>query len=271
MSSHRDMDRLLGDFFREGPSSLPAEVHRAVLAQVATTRQRGHWTAWARGHRAGLPIAVWAAVMAGIVVVMVAIIGLARLGPPASPAPAVGALPPTGAAHPGGAPSPGPSRAAPTTYLVTTTVPTSWSSFRSSRFGYALRHPPGFLTSEVPGSPTTGSLLNAQGTDQFNGPGIAQVGVVRLALAADASLATWRAQAAPRDAACANPERQASVTIAAEAGLVDVDHCLGRYVLVAYVLHRGYGFEVYWSSPGGNETADLATFLQLLGSVQFAS
>lgn len=254
MNSGRDIERLLGEFFADGPSSLPAEAHRAILAQVATRRQRGRRTRWVHGHWAGLPSAAWAAVVVGIAaVVIVATIAPTRVGPRTSPAPAGNAVPP----------------AAPTTHLDTRTAPASWATFRSSRFGYTLRHPAGFLTSEVPGSPMTGSLLNAPGTDQLSAPGVAQVGIDRLAVAADASLAAWRAQAVPRDARCANPEGLASVTVAGEAGIVDVGHCWGRYVLTAYVLHGGYGYEVYWTSPGGNETADLATFLQLLGSVQF--
>jgi hypothetical protein len=255
VSAKRDIDRLLDEFFAEGPASLPAETHREVLAQLASTPQRGHWTAWTRRGPASLRGLVWAAVGGGVAIALLATVGLVRLGSTASAPPAGGALPPSGLA--------------PSGHLNAAPAPTSWAGFTSSRFGYSLRYPAGFLISEVPGSPPTGSLMNAPGTDQLNDPGVAQLGIDRLAVPSALSLAAWRTEAAPRDAACPSPERQASVTVGAEPGLVDLGHCGERYVLVAYLLHGAFGYEVYWSSPGGNESSDLARFLQLLGGFQF--
>jgi hypothetical protein len=255
VTEKRDIDRLLEEFFAEGPASLPAETHRQVLSQLASTPQHRRWTAWAQRGRASLRGLGWAAVGGGVAVVLLATVGLVRLGSAASPPPAGGALPPSGLA--------------PSAHLDTVPAPTSWAAFASSRFGYSLRYPTGFLISQVPGSPTTGSLMNAPGTDQLNDPGVAQIGIDRLVVPSELSLAAWRAEAAPRDAACANPERLVSVTISAEPGLLDLGHCGDRYVLVAYVLHGAFGYEVYWSSPGGNESSDLARFLQLLGGFQF--
>jgi hypothetical protein len=255
MTARRDIDQLLGEFFAEGPASLPAETQRRVLSELATTPQRRHWMAWAHRRRTSLRGLAWAALVAGLVVVVLTTFNFGGIGP-------AGSHPPSGS-------SASPVYATPSGRLDTATAPPSWAVFRSSRFGYSLRYPPGFLISEVPGSPPTGSLMNAPGTDQLNDPGVAQVGIDRLTVAAGSSIEAWRTEAAPRDAACPNPERLVSVTVGAEPGLVDLRHCGGRYVLVAYIIHGAFGYEVYWSSPGGNESTDLAVFLRVLGGFQF--
>jgi hypothetical protein len=251
----RDIEQLLDEFFAEGPGPLPAEAHRAVLSRLVTTRQRGGRTAWLLRRGDWLRRLAWVAAVASLAAVAMTASGQLRGGPTPSSAPAGGG-PPL-------------SSPAPLESLSTSTAPPSWAVFHSSRYGYSLRYPVGFLVSEVPGSPITGSIMNAAGVDELNDPGVAQVDITRLAVAASSNLDTWRTGAAPRDAACPNPERRMSVLIAGEPALVDVNHCGSRYVLVGYVIHVAHGYEVYWSSPTGNEAADLGTFLQIVGSIQF--
>jgi hypothetical protein len=261
VKSNRDVEELLRELYEDGPDRLPAEVEQAVLARLALAPQRlpqaptaAHSRVAARSRMAA--IAGWSLAAVALVVVVFLAVDLTatRLRPFASAqagGPSAGSLP----------------------RIDLPAAPSDWPTFRSGRYGYSVRYPSAFTTLEVPGSfnPIGVAPVNAPGTDQLNEAGVAQVALAQLAISPSASLAGWRNQVRPKDSRCAGPESTASAVVDGAEALVEFGHCGGNYVQIAYVVRAGFGYEVYWTSPEGNEQQDLETFRELVGSVRFST
>jgi len=257
MTERRDIEELLREFYEEGPDVLPADVHRAVIGRLALAPQRRRVRFGKRAEAAGGAIAVAAAA-----IVLALFLGARAVGP--SPF-TVGT-------------SSGPSSGRPATLpqtprpiLEPVSAPPGWPTFRSSRFGYSIEHPAAFAAVEVDGTynPTSGLPMNAPGTDVLNDPGVAQVGIVRLAVGQGITIDEWRNEVRVKDSSCPDPDIVASTTIDGAPAAVELGHCLERYLAVAYVVRGSFGYLLEWSSPQGSEGADLVTFREILGSMRF--
>ena len=135
----RDPEALLSAYLADGMEVLPDRVVDAVLDEVHRTRQRagfGPWRTRPMSWRIPTMISYAKLAIAAVVVVVVAIGGLALLRPGESSGPA-GA--PTATPSPTPSPSAAPSASPSASPSISTT---GWVPFTSDRYGYAILYPP---------------------------------------------------------------------------------------------------------------------------------
>lgn len=210
---------------------------------------------------------------------------------PVSPEPAVASpsLAPTTAA------TASPSQTASATAAGPTPLPSGTielqggnQTFTSLRYGYSLTvgSPADWLVRETPG--IWNGVLDLHrsapdpGTDWFRHPGVATIQVGFQDVPAGMTLAAWEAAEAPSAKVldCTEAKTAQTVTVAGGKALLLPETCpkdvVGefpgdQFFLNVFLVHGTSGVLVQWNSQQGHETADRATFLQILGTWAFTA
>ncbi|HEX3218512.1 MAG TPA: hypothetical protein VHU77_00550 [Candidatus Limnocylindria bacterium] len=250
MSVRQSFDHRLNDWLDEGPQVAPYDLLLAVLEELPSHHQERRWLFGGKWRipmnafaRLGL---VAAAVIAAVVVGAVAISGM---------------------------------RSGPSIGNESTPTPSASSTFTSRLYPYSISVPAGWTATwaaarwDGSGAPDIQDLVN----DNFISSGTMAMIVVAAPTRKD--LATYTADgiaatyAVHKDTcpAAQNPESVESITVGGEPARLESINC-GILINVAYTVHAGQGYRFTFRDPAvhaATNTADKATFMALLASVQF--
>lgn len=249
MSVRKSFDHRLNDWLDEGPQAAPHDLLHAVLEEVPSVRQerRRPFGGWWR-------ILMFTFARVGVAALAVAVVAAVIIA--TRPGPSVGTGP-----------------------TPTPTATASPSTFTSRLYAYSISVPPGWTATwsmsrwDGSGAPDIQGLVN----DNFVSSGTSAM--IAAAAPTSKDLATYTADgiAAAYEVhkdTCPNanhPDSVESITIGGEPGELESIDC-GMLINIAYTVHNGQGYRFTFRDPAvhaATDSADKATFLAMLASVQF--